>query len=420
LDNLRLFSRLPRGSAQVEVERLARQLHIATLPQRLARASGGERIRLSAIRGLLPRARNSQPPAVIISDEPTAGIDDAAAQALAAELVDLARGSDSIVIVVTHDPQLFVGTGAFLPNETDQAPRARIVEVDLTRDLDRSFRTIGSLCLAHEAHRTTARVRLLSVLSEFLQVLGRVAFSPIAFVWGLAHLRWPLAMIGQVMRDACGVGTQLFSMLGCLLMAGTVAYFIFEQIPRPELVQPLLLPEILQVTGHSLVRMIMPLGACTLITMKLGAAQAARLAAAVRGGLLETLALARWPVESYGLVPAVIAQLIAMTLAVATALTGGVFLAALIYVVGHEHASLPIVQDIMLASLEKAGAWPHYLIVKIVASAFIGGTIAALFGLAPATSEGDVARAVHRTLLWSVLGVIGCQCALIIAEFAKR
>jgi ABC-type glucose/galactose transport system permease subunit len=149
-------------------------------------------------------------------------------------------------------------------------------------------------------------------------------------------------MVGQVLRDACGVGTQLFSLLGCLLMAGTVAYFIFEQIPRPELVQPLLLPEILQVTGHSLVRMIMPLGACTLITMKLGAAQAARLAAAVRGGLLETLALARWPIESYGLVPVVIAQLIAMSLAVTAALACGVCLAALVYVAGHEHASLPI------------------------------------------------------------------------------
>jgi hypothetical protein len=200
-------------------------------------------------------------------------------------------------------------------------------------------------------------------------------------------------------------------------MSGTVAYFIFEQVPRPELVQPLLLPEILQVTGHSLARMIMPLGACTLVTIKLGAAQAARMSAAVRGGLLESLALARWPIESYGLVPAVVAQLMAMSIATTFALCGGILLAGLVYVMGHEQASLPIIIDIMRAGLANAPSWTLYLVAKVVASAFIGGTVAAMFGLVPATSKGDVARAVHRTLLWSVLGVIACQCALIIAEF---
>ena len=115
--------------------------------------------------------------------------------------------------------------------------------------------------------------------------------------------------------DAGGLGTQAFSLVGCLLIAGTVSYFIFERMPKPELVEPLLLPETMAVTGHALARVVLPLGACGLVTGKLGAAQAARLAAAVRGGLLETLAMARWRVEAYALVPAVLAQLLAMTLA---------------------------------------------------------------------------------------------------------
>ena len=141
------------------------------------------------------------------------------------------------------------------------------------------------------------------------------------------------------------------------------------------------------------------------------------MSAAVRGGLLESLALARWPIESYGLVPAVTAQLIAMSIATAVALVCGILLAGLIYIAGHEQASLPIILDICATGLDNTPSWTHYLVAKVVASAFIGGSIAAMFGLAPATSKGDVARAVHRTLLWSVLGVIACQCGLIIAEF---
>jgi hypothetical protein len=121
-------------------------------------------------------------------------------------------------------------------------------------------------------------------------------------------LHRPLVLARQLLIDAGGFGTQTFSLTGCLLIAGTVAYFIFERMPKPELIEPLLLPEMIGVTGHTLVRMVLPLGACGLVTTKLGAAQAARLAAAVRGGLLETLALANWRVEAYALVPVVLAQ----------------------------------------------------------------------------------------------------------------
>jgi hypothetical protein len=202
------------------------------------------------------------------------------------------------------------------------------------------------------------------------------------------------------------------------LIAGTAAYFIFERMPKPEIVEPLLLPELMAVTGHTLVRLVLPLGACGLVTTKLGAAQAARLAAAVRGGLLETLALAGWRVEAYALVPSVLAQFLAMALASVASLVTGVLLAAVVYVAGHEDASLPLTVNLMIDGLEQAPHWQWYLWAKIGLSSFLGGTIAALCGTVPSRADDDVARAVHRTLLWSVLAVIACQCGLILAEFA--
>ena len=55
MENLCLFSRLPSADAAIQARRLAARFHIESLPARVSQASGGERIRLSAVRGLIPR-----------------------------------------------------------------------------------------------------------------------------------------------------------------------------------------------------------------------------------------------------------------------------------------------------------------------------------------------------------------------------
>ena len=90
--------------------------------------------------------------------------------------------------------------------------------------------------------------------------LGAFALSPVAFVWGLLGPHRPLFLLRQIVFDSIGVGTHVFSLVGCMLIAGTAAYFIFERLPKPELLDPLLLPEMMIVTGHTLVRVILPLG----------------------------------------------------------------------------------------------------------------------------------------------------------------
>ncbi len=108
-----------------------------------------------------------------------------------------------------------------------------------------------------------------------------------------------------------------------------------------------------------------------------------------------------------------------MFLATVVACLAGLVVAALVYLVGHPRGSLELATSLMLAGLEEMPSWKTFLAAKVLLSGFLGGSVAALFGMAPATSEDDVATAVHRTLLWSVLCVIGCQCSLIIAEFAR-
>jgi len=418
-DNLSLFSSLPPAKAAQEIDRLALQFQLRPLPQRLANASGGERIRLSAIRGLLSRNGSGSMPAVVIADEPTAGLDRLSAVSMARSLVELADSGNSVVIVITHEPELYFGNGQ--GNELTDQEAVQIVECRILAGgvLAPRPELVGKLQLESIALPPGPAQKWVDRVKEAVSRLGAVALAPVAFVWGTFGLHRPLVLARQVFFDATGPGTQAFSLVGSLLVAVTISYFIFERMPKPELVEPLLLPETLAVTGHALARVVLPLGACGLITAKLGAAQAARLAAAVRGGLLETLALAGWRVEAFALVPTVVAQFLAMCLATALALVGGIFVAAVVYVAGHDGASLPLAINLMLDGLDDAPNWKYYLAAKVTLSAFLGGTIAALYGIAPTRAEDDVARAVHRTLLWSVLAVIACQCGLILVEFAK-
>jgi putative ABC transport system ATP-binding protein len=416
-DNLTLFSHLGHAVAATEIDRLAGQFRLTPMPHSLASASGGERIRMSAVRGLLPRQAIGAMPEVIIADEPTSALDRLSAQAMASALIELARSAACMVLVITHEPELFVeGLKTHDPGDEDAV---RIIECDVDNSTAR-----------HRDTATVARLRMESVPSQkslFQNIvsqaiaavgqLGAFALSPLAFVWGLLGPHRPLFLLRQIVLDSIGPGTHAFSLIGCLLIAGTAAYFIFERLPKPELLDPLLLPEMMIVTGHTLVRVILPLGACGLITTKLGAAQAARLAAAVRAGLLETLAMAGWRIESYALVPAVVAQVLAMTIGTLLALVAGVVLAGIVYVAGHEEASLSLTVNLMIDGLDRAPHWWHYLFGKIVVSGFLGGTIAALCGIVPSQAKDDLARAVHRTLLWSVLAVIACQCCFVIAEF---
>lgn len=417
-ENIRLFSNLPKADAGPESDHLAARFHLMALPKKISHASGGERMRLSAVRALLKRGENDPPPALVIADEPTSGLDAVAARSLAKELIEYARRKDSIVVVITHDPHVFTGQE---PPEVNRATGSKVVHV-LECAIDEHGHApikgeIGQLKIepGRPANPLVARAR--SRLGEGMNMLGGAVLSPLAFLWGVLRIKRPLFVAGKVLGDGLNPGTQLFSWLGSLLIGGTVAYFIFEQLPRPELVEPLLLEEILQATGHTLVRVVLPLGAAALITGKLGAAQAARLSSSARSGLLETLSLARWPVESFGLVPAVLAQVLAITIATALAVVSGVTLASLIYVAGHEGASLGLAVDLMSDGLGNAPKWREFLVAKVLVSGFLGGALAAMFGLTPATSEDDVARAVHRTLLWGILAVITAQCALIVWEF---
>ena len=99
-DNIRLAARLS-GKAPIKVIEIAHSLGIeGILGKYPGRASGGQRQKAALARALV------QEPEIILADEPTAELDTLSARGLISSFLELTRGLDSSVLMVTHDREL--------------------------------------------------------------------------------------------------------------------------------------------------------------------------------------------------------------------------------------------------------------------------------------------------------------------------
>ena len=95
------------------VRQVLAQLNVAELAQRLAsQVSGGQAQRVALARAVLMQPR------LILADEPTASLDDAAAQGAVQMLVHAAKEQNATLVIATHDARVAQAVSAC----TDVAP----------------------------------------------------------------------------------------------------------------------------------------------------------------------------------------------------------------------------------------------------------------------------------------------------------
>lgn len=90
----------PTAEEVATAEALLHRLGLPAGHRPVAALSRGERQRVALARALLGR------PAVLVADEPTASLDDAAAATVATLLLDLAAEAGATLLVASHDPRL--------------------------------------------------------------------------------------------------------------------------------------------------------------------------------------------------------------------------------------------------------------------------------------------------------------------------
>jgi lipoprotein-releasing system ATP-binding protein len=89
------------GNAEARARELIGQVGLGDrIDHRPAALSGGERQRAAIARSLIRKPR------LLLCDEPTGNLDRTSADNVASVLLDLHRGQDTILVIVTHSPQL--------------------------------------------------------------------------------------------------------------------------------------------------------------------------------------------------------------------------------------------------------------------------------------------------------------------------
>ena len=116
LENVLIPTLVSRGTDPAATEGYARQLLdrvglTGRLEHRPAELSGGERQRVAVARALVLK------PALLLADETTGNLDRATARAVGALLLDLHKQENTVLVVVTHSPEL----ATLFPRRADMA-----------------------------------------------------------------------------------------------------------------------------------------------------------------------------------------------------------------------------------------------------------------------------------------------------------
>jgi lipoprotein-releasing system ATP-binding protein len=121
LENVLVPTLVSRGTDPAVAEGYARELLqrvglAERLDHRPAELSGGERQRVAVARALVLK------PALLLADEPTGNLDRKTAQAVGELLLELHRQENTVLVVVTHSPEL----ARLLPRRAEMADGALV------------------------------------------------------------------------------------------------------------------------------------------------------------------------------------------------------------------------------------------------------------------------------------------------------
>ncbi len=382
-ENVELALRVADRSIKLAPGLLA-QAGLHQPPDQVAMLSGGMRKRVAVARAL------ATDPAILVFDEPTAGLDPRAAREIAELLKSTHDGAQGrrTTLVVTHDFDAFEGLA------------------DATLWIDRSARRIATIEPGQPIPRTKPRnadAAAVTPADPTLRGIQRILLGAGAFAAtiGEAITRLPPVHLGVVVRSVvqCVLESVLFVVLASVTIGGLATFFALRNNP----LEGAFVGQLLTGVGKVLVAVLVPLMAGFFFTARMAAGAAARVGTMKRTNQVAALQMIGVRPADWLLTPLVWGFCIAMPI---VTFAGIVFACGASYLAARLVAGLPDFgwAASFFRTVELLDA--HYILLKTVLSGFLVAVLTYHLAVGPKPSGKDVGDSVNASIVLGMVTVL--------------
>ena len=379
--------------------------------------SGGQQQRLAIARAIAP---NSD---IVLYDEPTSGLDARTAQQVADLILETQQRYRRTSILVTHDYETLsrIADRIILLDHTNLS----LVELPKAEwsHLPAALGTPPRAATDVIPHSKTSRLRQASL--TFLTRSGILVEEVLLLPFSLLPLwrswRWGLRYTLYYMRLVAGPSACIYIAVAGMILGYVAQDFVFRYLPFRQFTEPLLTENLLNATGFSLFRFLVPILSTILIAARSGAAVSADVGSKVYGNQLDAMkTIGMNPVRALR-TPILYAFLLGTPFLALLSYSVAALTAAFAFLISHQnlgiafwdaHFHKELVQPASI--LYRGSAW---LIAKLVFCGLGVAMISWRCGVAPKLSGAEISQGVTRTILWATLFVLFVHFVFSLFEF---
>jgi ABC-type multidrug transport system ATPase subunit/ABC-type transporter Mla maintaining outer membrane lipid asymmetry permease subunit MlaE len=404
-------------------QQLLRELGVP-LDVRTSALSGGQRQRLAIARTM------AYDPDVVLYDEPTAGLDAATANEVAALIRATHANHPKTSIVVTHDYEALAPIADRIYFLDAEAKTLREIDHDQWSQLRECLRPIsadrgdepssGPLQSVATAMRRTGG-RAADFLSSTTRVVEAMLMTAVSLLPGWRSPIWGIRFLAHYLRLVAGPSAWAYLAVSGMIAGFVTTYFTFRFLPYARYTEPLLIEDLLSSMGFALYRILVPVLATILIAARCGAAVASDVGGKSYGRQLDAMRTMGIRPRFYLLTPILYSFLIGVPVLTWISYQAASLTSLVVFTATHPERGPDfwhLHYHWRLAMADQAlyqGTW--WLVSKLLLCASGIGLIAYYRGARPKYSNRDISNSITSTILWSTLLVLIVHFAFAFFEF---